>query len=411
MARQSFRAASEPPWQVTALRSYRLAPSIYPHPQTPMPSIRDLARALEAWAPPASAQSYDNVGLQVGDSSREITGVIVALDLTSAVIDEAAAAGANLIVTHHPLLFRPLRALTPSSQVGALALRLAERGIALYTAHTNLDAARGGVSFALAETLGLQNVQFLQGESGHLVKLAVFVPGDHAGAVREALAGAGAGQIGEYEACAFGSSGTGYFRPTEAARPYQGEPGGALESAEEVRLEVLLPRWKLGQALGAARAAHPYEEMAYDVFAAEQADTRVGMGALGALPEAELLPAFLARVAKALGSEALRYAGRDDQRIRTVAVCGGAGRDLIGAARRAGADAYVTADLTYHTFFDALGPGGEATLALIDAGHYETEQMTEALLVDFLRGAFPGVEISATALRTSPMRTFAPERP
>jgi dinuclear metal center YbgI/SA1388 family protein len=374
-----------------------------------MPTIRDVTNTLEAWAPPASAQDYDNVGLQVGEADRSIERALVALDLTHTVIDEAKRREASLIVTHHPLLFRPLSRLTPDTREGALALRLAEAGIALYTAHTNLDAAHGGVSFALAERLGLTGVDFMDGFPDAVRKLVTFVPRDHFDAVRAALAEAGAGQIGDYEACAFASEGTGYFRPTEGADPHTGS-SGELERADEVRLEAEVARWDLAGALRALREAHPYEEVAYDVYPLEQKYSRAGLGAIGTLTEPEPLSTFLGRVADRLDAGSLRYAGDDDALVKRVAVCGGAGSNFVGTALGAGADAYVTADVKYHDYFEVLdSDDGAPQMAFINAGHYETEALTEQLLVDWLGERLARVEWMRTEKRTSPVKTFVAE--
>jgi dinuclear metal center YbgI/SA1388 family protein len=371
-----------------------------------VPTVADIAAALEAWAPPASKLDYDNVGLQVGDARREVGSVLVALDLTPAVVEEAREAGAGLVVTHHPLLFRPLKRLTADDPASALALRLAEGGIAYYAIHTNLDAAPGGVSFALAERLGLEEVRFLEASEKALVKLVTFAPAAHAEAVRRALSEAGAGRIGDYEACAFTLRGTGHFRPGSGARPFIGEAGGAEEAVEEVRIEAEVMRWDLGRVVRALKTAHPYEEVAYDVYPVEQPASRVGFGAVGTLPEATTLETFLAVVAERLDAAALRYSGDPVMPVKTVAVCGGAGASLIGRAAEAGADAFVTADVTYHRFFEPLDTGGRPRMALVDAGHYETEALTEGLLVDWLGRRFPDLAVQKTRHRTSPMRTF-----
>lgn len=373
-----------------------------------MPTIREIASALEAWAPPGSAQSYDNVGLQVGDASRSVDRGLLALDLTPEVIKEAKAQDAALIITHHPLLFNPLDSVTADGFVSTLALRLAEAGIALYSIHTNLDAAPGGVSFALAEHLGLQDLAFLDGSAETLYKLATFVPEDDFETVRSALAEAGAGRIGDYEACAFATEGTGYFRPDEGSNPHIGEPGGRLEAAAERKIEVEVARWDLGRVLSALQDAHPYEEVAYDVYPVQQKNTRAGLGAIGHLETPESLSDFLQRVADRLDAESLRYVGDPDASVERVAVCGGAGSDFTGKALRAGADAYVTADVTYHEFFSVLNTEGAPDMALIDPGHYETEALTEALLRDWLRDRFSDVEWQRTQARTSPMDTYIP---
>jgi len=370
-------------------------------------TVADISSALEAWAPPGSAQDYDNVGLQVGDAERTVSTVLVALDMTPDVLAEAESTGADLIVTHHPLLFGSLSSLTADDYVSSLALRLAERGIALYSAHTNLDAAPGGVSFALAERLGLTDVSFLDGFDEALYKLATFVPQDHFHEVHSALSDAGAGCIGDYDGCAFSTDGTGYFRPGEGTDPHVGESGGDLTSASERKLEMEVHRWDLGGVLAALRDAHPYEEVAYDVYPVQQKSTHAGLGAVGRLDTPEPLSAFLERVAERLEAGSLRYAGDEEAAIERVAVCGGAGADFIGTARRRGADAYVTADVKYHAFFDVLNPDGTAEMALIDPGHYESEALTEALLRDWLAERFPEVAVQRTDTTTSPMKHFA----
>lgn len=372
------------------------------------PTIAAITDALEAWAPPGSAQDYDNVGLQVGDAEQDVETALLALDATPEVLTEARRTDADLIVTHHPLLFRPLDGVTSDGYVSNLALRLAEAEVALYSIHTNLDAAPGGVSFALAEHLGLTDVSFLDGFEESLYKLVVFVPEDAFEAVRKALADAGAGRIGDYEACAFATEGTGFFRPGENTDPYIGEAGGEVESAQERKLEVEVARWNLGRVMKALEAAHPYEEVAYDLYPVHQKNTQAGLGAVGRLDSPEPLWSFLNRVATRLEAGSLRYAGKDDATVERVAVCGGAGSDFIDTALGAGVDAYVTADVTYHEFFDVLAPDGTPEMALIDPGHYETEALTEALLRDWLDDRFPSVTWRRTNVQTSPMKTFVP---
>jgi len=371
------------------------------------PTVADIASAIEEWAPPGSAQSYDNVGLQVGRADRTVSRAVIALDCTPSVVREAREAGAELVVSHHPLLFRPLKRLAAGDLVAETALSLAEAGIALYSAHTNLDVARGGVSFALARQLGLEDVRFLQPLDGDVLrKLVVFVPASHSDQVREAVARAGAGRIGAYEGCAFESPGTGHFRPSKGANPFIGEAGGPAEQVEEVRLEMEVPSWLLSRVLVALSEAHPYEEIAYDIVPVRQAYRNAGLGAVGTLPGAEPLFAFLSRVTERLGIPALRHTGAASDAVRTVAVCGGSGSDLVPAAIAAGADAFVTADVTYHRFFDVLGPDGAPRIMLVDAGHYETEAVAERLLHGFLSERFENVDWRIASAPTSPVRTF-----
>ena len=371
-----------------------------------MTSVSDITAALEQWAPLGTQQSYDNARLQVGDPKAQVTSSIIALDLTPAVIDEAIDAGAELIITHHPLIFRPVKSITTSSWQGALILRLAQAGIALYCIHTNLDAAKDGVSFALARQLGLSNIKFLKPLSETLVKLVTFVPATHVDAVRSALATAGAGRIGDYDACAFISTGTGYFKPGADTNPHTGEADGGLTSANEMRIEVEVNRWHLGKVLGALHGSHPYEEVAYDIYPLEKPATQVGMGAIGELEDVCSLEAFLQHTSEALDTDGLRFVGDPDKPVKRVAVCGGSGADLMGDAQRAGADAYVTADVTYHRYFDVLNSQGTPEMALIDAIHYETEACTEDLLQSWLTDKFPALIWQKTVTRTSPIRTF-----
>jgi dinuclear metal center YbgI/SA1388 family protein len=373
-------------------------------------TIADVARAIEIWAPPETAEDWDVVGLHVGEPGRTVTCALIALDMTPAVLEEAVKLDAQLIVTHHPLLLKPVSRLSTESPTGHLAFRLAEERIALYCAHTNLDRARDGVSFELARRLGANNLRFLGALDERLVKLVVFVPETHAEAVRRALSAAGAGHIGRYEACSFSSAGTGRFKPLEGSNPAIGQAGGDLEAVDEIRIEVEVSRWGLSHVLSAVRESHPYEEVAYDVYPVEQPYRDAGYGAIGELDQEETLERFLHRVSTALDNPALRYVGDLSGKIRTVAVCGGAGTPLIALARRQKADVYVTADLSHHRYFEVMDLVGEPRMAMIDAGHYETERPTEDILRDFLAGRFPDVGWAVTANRTGAARTYVRPR-
>ena len=377
-----------------------------------MPLVRDLVAALDAAAPFGQAADWDNVGLLVGDPGAEVSRVICALDLTPAVVAEAAELGAEAVVTHHPILFKKTARVRADDAEGALVLALARHGIAHVAAHTNLDAAHGlpgtpsgGVSVELARALGVAAPEILAPLDGALRKLVVFVPEASAGAVRDALHTAGAGQIGAYTEASFSHAGTGRFRPGAGASPAIGEAGGAREAVAEERVEVIVERWRLGAAVRALRAAHPYEEPAFDIVELAQAHRTVGFGAVGELDAPEPLGAFLARTSKALDVEALPYLGDPDAEVSRVAVCGGSGMSFLGAAIRAGADVYVTADVTYHRWFEALAPDGRPRIALIDAGHYPTERLAERLLAEIV-GGVAGVEALRTTVRTSPVQTW-----
>lgn len=369
-------------------------------------TVADLLRVLDARVPHGQAADWDPVGLQVGDPAAAVTRVLCALDLTPAVIKEAVEVGAEAVVTHHPLLFKATQRVSAADPIGALVLALAREGIAHLAVHTNLDAAWDGVSFALAEQLGLDDVDVLAPLDDALAKVTTYVPEDAAAAVRAAMAAAGAGEIGAYTGCSFSTDGTGRFTPGSTARPALGTTGGGEEAVAEVRIEAVVARWQVGAVRRAIAEAHPYETPAIDTAALTNRATRQGFGAVGTLPAAEPLSCFLARVRVALGTDALSYVGDDEAAVQRVAVCGGSGMTFFPAALASGADAFVTADITYHRFFEALAPDGMPRIALIDAGHYQTERCAEALLVDLLRDGAPGVDVRRTSTRTSPIRTF-----
>ena len=371
-----------------------------------MPAVSDILAVLHAWAPPGQKADFDRVGLQVGDPAAGVSRVLVALDLTPAVVDEAAETGAEMIVTHHPLLFKPVGRATADDPVGGLVWRLGRAGVSYAAVHTNLDAARGGVSFALAEQVGVREPEILAPLDGVMRKVVVFVPETHADAVRQSMAAAGAGTGGDYAACSFSSAGTGRFVPLEGARPAVGTVG-EREAVAEVRVEATVPTWLVSAVREAAARAHPYEAPVIDVYSVEVPATDRGYGVVGRLDAPEPLAVFLERVRDALGAGALRYVGDDRQWVDRVAVCGGSGLSFLPHAVRAGADAYVTSDVTYHRWFEALDAEGAPRLALIDAGHYETEAVTERLIAGHLSGAFPDLDVAVTRHRTSPMRTFA----
>ncbi len=367
-----------------------------------IPTIREITEALEAWAPPETAQSYDNVGLQVGDPLRTTARVLLALDLTPAVLDEAIARDATLIITHHPLIFRPLRDVTSRGFVNSLALRLAEAGIALYSIHTNLDAAQGGVSFGLAAALGLEDVRFLD-SAECLSKVTVRVRSADAAQVNEALRAAGAARVRAFETMPVRFSRL--EEPSDAAGDSSDQISGA-GNVLETTFEVLVEPWHVTHICDAFASVDPGYGDECEVVRLEGGAARSGLGAVGVLPTPEPLERFLQRVGERLEAKTLRYTGQTDLPVATVAVCGGSGSDLIPRALAAGADAFVTADITYHRFFDVLDTNGFPRMAVIDAGHYETEAMTIGLLVEWLSDRFPTVSWMKTHSCTSPVSRF-----
>lgn len=353
-----------------------------------MPTVQDLARALEAAAPLAYQESYDNAGLQCGLPGAEITGVLVALDCTPAVVAEAGRRGCNVVLCHHPVIFRPLKRLTGKSLVEQIIMAALKADVAIYAAHTNLDNVRHGVNARLAEKLGLVNTRILAPQTGTLARLITYVPNwlkdqqnDTVGRVLAALYAAGAGQIGNYTDCSFQSLGTGTFTPGAGTRPAIGAENQA-ERVAETRLEVLLPLHRQAAVLAALRQAHPYEEVAYELIKLENQHQDVGAGLVGELPTALPPAEFRQRLKQVLGVPVVRHTAFEKD-IKKVALCGGAGSFLTGAAVAAGADAYVTGDVKYHEFF-----APEGRLLLCDVGHFESEQFTGEIFRDLLLAAF-----------------------
>ncbi len=359
-------------------------------------TVGEVLRVVEAWAPRAVAWERDNVGLQCGDLSGRVNSILVSLDATPGSVREAVRSRCDLLITHHPLLFRPLQRIDTASLQGRLLRTLLSHRIALAAAHTNLDFSVGGTSHALAQALGLREVQFLRPTGPPLKKVAVFVPASHASAVASAMAGAGAGVIGNYDQCSFRLQGVGTFRGNEHSSPRIGSKG-TLEHADETRIEMIAPSWRVASVLRAIKAVHPYEEPACDVFTTDVADSRYGMGLLGSLPHGESVSVFLRRVKRALGVTTLRTTAAGRRTIRRVAVCGGAGSELLEDALGHDAHAFVTSDVKYHTFHDATG-----RILLVDAGHYETENPVIPVLVSRLREEFRTrkVRVAVRAART-----------
>ncbi|HEY4612723.1 MAG TPA: Nif3-like dinuclear metal center hexameric protein [Bacteroidota bacterium] len=344
-------------------------------------TIADIEQIVESWAPKWTAWERDNVGLQIGNRLQHVGRVLVALDVTEKIVAEAKSKKVDLIVSHHPLLFRPLSTITTANESGRMVLQLAQSNIGVYSAHTNLDFTNGGVSFALAKTLGLNNIKFLSPLQGTLAKIVVFVPSSYVERVAEAMSQAGAGIIGEYDSCSFRLRGVGTFRGSSRSKPFTGK-AGTLETVDEIRLEMIAPRATVNTVVAAMKKRHPYEEVAYDVYPLENDNPNYGMGAIGKLSTSVPLKTLLQRVKKSLKAEAVRYTGDLKRRIHNVAVCGGSGSDLLPLAIKAGADAFVTADVRYHTYHSA-----EGQIALIDAGHWETEHVILEPLAERLRQA------------------------
>jgi dinuclear metal center YbgI/SA1388 family protein len=356
---------------------------------------------LETLAPPAFQESYDNSGLLTGNRSMTVSSALVTLDCTEAVVDEAIQKGCNLIIAHHPIVFSGIKKLNGNTYVERVVIKAIKNDIAIYAIHTNLDHVWNGVNAKIAERLGLKNTQILAPKSGLLRKLVTFCPLAQAEHVRHALFDAGAGVIGNYDACSFNVSGTGTFRGNERTNPYVGEKGQLHKEAEE-RIEVVYPAHLERAILRALDEAHPYEEVAYDIYDLKNAWALVGAGMIGEWEEAVSEEEFLRRVKAGLKTSCIRYTPLAGKQVRRVALCGGAGSFLLPQALSAGADAFVTADFKYHEFFDA-----ENRLIIADVGHYESEQFTKELIADALKQKFITFAVHLSEIHTNPISYFS----
>ncbi|MHA8087884.1 Nif3-like dinuclear metal center hexameric protein [Aquirufa sp. Wall-65K1] len=359
--------------------------------------LADVCRSMEEWAPLAWQESYDNAGLIIGDPTMEVTGVLISLDCTEAVVEEAIQKGCNVIISHHPIVFKGLKSLTGKNYVERTVIKAIQHSVALYASHTNLDHAPKGVSFHLAQKLGIKGKVLLPAENA-LKQITYFVPLAQQEAVRNALHMAGAGNIGEYAGCSFSSEGMGRFTPSDEAQPFMGQAGQSTE-IPEVKVDMIFPSYLEATILRTLKNAHPYEEVAYFIHSLSNRWQEVGAGFIGELEKAMTQEEFLHFVKKSLGLSAIRYTNIPSKEIKKVALCGGAGSFLIGEAKRQGADAFLTGDLKYHEFFD-----GENSCMLCDIGHYESEVMIKDAIHAYLSNIFSNFAVLKSETLTNPVK-------
>ncbi|WP_304458939.1 Nif3-like dinuclear metal center hexameric protein [Alicyclobacillus sendaiensis] len=364
-------------------------------------TVADVVRAMDAIAPPHMAMEGDRIGLQLGDPGRPVEKLVVTLEVTPSVADRAVAWGADMIVAHHALLFRPLAEVRWDKPRQAMIAKLVAQRVAFFAAHTNLDCAPGGVNDVIAERLGLVRPELLDVTGrDRLVKLVVFVPTSHVDVVRQTLGDAGAGHIGAYSHCTFAAPGTGSFKPGPGTHPYIGQEG-QLELVDEVRLETIAYERDLDRIVASMLEAHPYEEVAYDVYPLAVPGRAFGIGRVGALPEPMELEAFVDLVRRAFHLPHLRYAGHPRSRVQKVAVLGGSGSGWIPHALAQGADVFVTADVSHHQAADAVHDG----LAIVDVPHAALEAPVCEGVARRLRDALgPSVEVRVDVEGVDPWR-------
>lgn len=362
--------------------------------------LSELTRFLESYAPLNYQEDYDNSGLIVGSGDEEITSAIVSLDCTEAIIDEAIQKGANLVISHHPIVFKGLKKFNNKNYVSRVVMKAIKHNICLYAIHTNLDHVHHGVNHKISEILGLENTRILAPKDHLLRKLVTYVPMSHKANVMEALFSAGAGNIGNYSECSFSSSGEGTFKGNEQSNPYSGTAGQRSTDREE-RIEVIFTIQNERKLIASLHEAHPYEEVAYDIYNLENTYQNVGAGMIGNLPQEMQGTDFLRFLKTSMKCEVIRHTEILSKRIRRIAVCGGAGGFLLKDAIAAGADAFVTADYKYHEFFDA-----DQKIMIADIGHFETEQFTIDLLIEIINEKFSNFAVHKTDHNTNPINYF-----
>lgn len=355
---------------------------------------------LESLANSSLQEPYDNAGLITGDGDWECTGIICSLDATEEVVNEAIQKKCNLIVAHHPIIFSGLKKINGKNYVEKTVIAAIKNNIAIYAIHTNLDNVINGVSGRMATMLGLQHISILSPKENTLKKLFTFVPADKANELRNAIFKAGAGHIGNYSECSFNTQGTGTYKAGDGANPYIGEIGKQHQE-NEIKIEAIFPVFMEKQIISSMKAAHPYEEVAYDIISLNNNNPLIGSGVLGEFSEPMEENAFLDTLKKVFILPVIRHTSFLNKPIKKVALCGGAGSFLISKALVSGADAFITADLKYHEFFDADG-----RMLLADIGHFESEQFTINLLHEILEQKFPTFAVLKTAVKTNPVRYF-----
>jgi len=362
--------------------------------------VKDICLYLDSVIPLLYQESYDNSGLQSGDPESEISSALLALDVTEAVVEEASFKNCGLIITHHPVIFHPLKSLSGKSQSEKIIIKALKENIAIYSSHTCLDVFTENVSKKMAEKLSLTNLEILSPLENTLLKLVTFVPEDYAEKVRDAIFNAGAGVIGNYDMCSFNAEGYGTFRGNESSNPFLGERG-KLYRGKEVRIETILPLHLKDKVIKSMLAVHPYEEVAYDIYPLAISNPQRGLGCIGELTYPLKEKEFINMLARAFDVQIIRYSSPSDIKVRKVALCGGAGASLTNVAVGAGANAFVTSDLKYHDFFNA----GDNIL-LADIGHYESEIFSLEILYNIIKKKFINFALQFSEIKTSPIKYY-----
>jgi len=363
-------------------------------------SIQEITSYLEEIAPIQWQESYDNSGLLIGDSSKKVSNVLFCLDCTEKVLVEAKRLNCGLIVAHHPIIFTGLKKINTTHYVDRIVTQAIKNDIAIYASHTNMDNSIAGVNFQIAQKLGLKNIQPLVSKEKQLYKLYTYVPQKNCTQLKKALFEAGAGEIGNYENCAFETIGQGSFKPVGAAKPHTGIKN-QLSQVEETKVEVLLWAHQSKKVIKALLKAHPYEEVAYELIKLDNQQNVIGSGLVGEFDEPMKHKSLLTFLSKTIKAKGIRYTECSKKVYKRIAICGGSGAFLTKRAIQAGADAYITGDVKYHDFFEA-----DNRLSLIDIGHYESEQYTPRLFYDILSKKMPTFALHLSKINTNPIKYF-----
>lgn len=362
--------------------------------------IREVIHYLESLAPLSSQESYDNSGLITGDTNEEINAALISLDCTEDIVEEAKRKGCNLIIAHHPIVFKGLKSFTGKNYVERTVIKAIKNDIAIYAIHTNLDNYLKGVNFEIGRRMGLKNLKILAPSKETLVKLVVYCPIEHTETIKTALFEAGAGNIGNYSECSYTNHGEGTFKGNDESDPAYGKKG-ERHTEKETRIEVLLSRHQQNRVVSEMLAAHPYEEVAYDLIPLLNRNKYEGAGMIGELDTAMDTEDFLKLLKESFDIPCIRHTALVKDQIKKVAFCGGSGSFLLNKAKSKKADIYVTGDFKYHEFFDA-----EDQIIIADIGHYESEQYTKNLLHDILSKKFPKFAVHLTEISTNPINYF-----
>jgi len=359
--------------------------------------LKDICSYLDSVIPLSFQEDYDNSGLQLGMPGREVSSAMITLDITEDVLDEAVFAGCDLIISHHPLIFNEIRSVTGKTFTEKILFKAIKQEIAIYSAHTNLDIFSNGVSRKMAEKLKLQNIKVLSPLKNSLLKLVTYIPESHLEKVREALFEAGAGVIGNYDQCGFSAQGTGSFRGNENTHPFVGEKG-KIHYEKEIRFETVLYSHLKEKVISALKNIHPYEEVAYDIYSLENENTEAGLGCIGEFDDAKNENDFLRLVSEVFGAKGVRYSKHIGNPVKKVALCGGSGASLLNLAIASGSDAFITADIKYHNFFEA-----DNKILIVDTGHFESEKYATEILYDLIIKKFPKFAVRFSEKNTNPI--------